>query len=40
MEQDAEDKYFDAEEVTDNAGEEAKTKGKESVYTGVLDYWI
>ena len=38
MEQDEEDKYFDAE---DEGEEEAgKTEGKESVYTGVLDYWM
>ena len=40
MEQDSEDKYFDAEDTTaDNLKEEKKEDSKkESVYTGVLDY--
>ena len=40
MEQDAEDKYFDADDASDaNSKEEKKDdEKKESVYTGVIDY--
>ena len=40
MEQDSEDKYFDADDATDGSSKEEKKEGekKESVYTGVIDY--